>query len=341
MRPPAPPARSRRARRWLLLALLTLAFAPPLAAQADDPVVLTVGKTTLKQSEVERRLAAVPPFQLKRYGDDPMAIKRAFLEKDLIPEVLFALDTTEADAAKSPAVRADIRAAKLQALQRSIEAELAAQQPVTDADVERYYREHERRFKTPERIKLWRILVGSEAEAKEILKTAKAAGDVKTWSNLAREKSLDKATHMRDGDLGFVLPDGRTSVPRVEVDSALFAAAAPLKNGEFVPEPVKEGQRWAVVWRRGSMAAVERTVESEAPSIRRLLERERTRKKLDGLVASLTEAHVRDRDDSLLEHVALDKIGKLGADRQPGIVPGHAPEGSPVPSSPAPGVAPR
>ncbi len=339
MRPPAPA--TSRAPRWLALTLLALVIAPPLAAQADDPVVVTVGKATIKQGELERRLAAMPAFQLKRYGDDPMAIKRAFLEKDLIPEVLLSLDTTEAEAAKSPSVRADIRAAKLQALQRSIDAELAAEQPVTDADVERYYREHERRFKTPERIKLWRILVGSEAEAKELLKTAKAAGDVKTWSNLAREKSLDKATHMRDGDLGFVLPDGRTSVPRVEVDSALFVAAAPLKNGEFAPEPVKEGQRWAVVWRRGSMAAVERTLEAEAPSIRRLLERERTRKKLDGLVASLTQAHVRDRDDSLLEHVALDKIGKLGADRQPGIMPGHAPEGSPVPSAPEQGVAPR
>ncbi|MEZ4372815.1 MAG: peptidyl-prolyl cis-trans isomerase [Polyangiaceae bacterium] len=325
---------SRRVRHLASLALLTAAsLASSASAQADDPVVVRIGSVELRESDVERRLREVPAFQLKQYGNTPEEIKRAFIERDLVPEVLFGLDTKLDDAMKSPTVRAEINQAKLQALQSALRKELEQKSPVTAADIEKYYKDHETRFKTPERIKLWRILLPSEDAANEVLKQVKAKGDVKTWSKLAREKSIDKATNMRDGDLGFVLPTGLTNVPRVRVEPALYEAAKDVKNGELVSKPVAEGKAFAVVWRRGSLNAVERSLESESGNIRRLLERERTRKQLDDLVKQLTAAHVKDRNDALLENVALDKIGAIGAERKPGLIDEHPPKGDVKPTS--------
>ncbi len=314
---------------------LVAGLAHSAAAQGDDPVVVTVGSAALKKSDVERRLADVPPFKLAQYGTTPLEQKRAFIERDLVPELLFSLHTDKAELERSPAVRAEIRQAELQALQRALREELVKAGGVTDADIEKYYKDNESRFKTPERIKIWRILLPNEQAAADVLKQVRAKGDVKTWSSVAREKSLDKATHMRDGDLGFVLPDGRTNVPRVRVEPALFTAASAVKNGELVPKPVPEGENWAVVWRRGSLAKVERSLETEAPNIRRLLERSRTDQQLNALVAKLSAAHVSERHDELLESVDLDKIGNLGANRAPGLVEPHKPEGKvrPAPSS--------
>lgn len=314
---------------------LLAALAHSAAAQADDPIVVTVGDVSLKKSDVERRLREVPAFKLAQYGDTPTEQKRAFIERDLLPEILFSLDTDKQELARSPIVRAELNRAKLQALQGALREELVKAGGVTDADIEKYYKDNESRFKTPERIKIWRILLPSEEAAAEVLKQVRAKGDVKTWSGIAREKSLDKATHMRDGDLGFVLPDGRTNVPRVRVEPALFSAASAVKNGELVPKPVAEGKSWAVVWRRGSLAKVERSLETEAPNIRRLLERSRTDEQINALVAKLTAAHVSERHDELLESVDLDKIGNLGANRKPGLIDPHKPQGSvlPAPSS--------
>lgn len=330
-----PKSHARRfARRAASLTLLAAAcLASGASAQADDPVVVRIGGVELKRSDVERRLQEVPTFQLKQYGNTPAEIKRTFIERDLVPEVLFGQDIKLEDAVKSPIVRAEINQAKLQALQSALRSELEQKSPVTDADVEKYYNEHESRFKTPERIKIWRILLPSEEAALAVLKEVKAKGDVKTWTKVAREKSIDKATNMRDGDLGFVLPSGLTNVPRVRVETTLYEAAKGLKNGEMADKPIPEGKGFAVVWRRGSLNAVERSLESESANIRRLLQRERTRKQLDDLVKQLTAAHVKDRDDALLENVALDKIGAIGAERKPGLIDEHPPTGDVKPTS--------
>ena len=75
------------------------------------------------------------------------------------------------------------------------------------------------------------------------------------WSRLARERSIDRATHMRSGSLGYVAASGQTHMPQVRVSPALFAAAAQVQDGQLVPRPVPEGTEFAVIWRRASRAA--------------------------------------------------------------------------------------
>jgi hypothetical protein len=41
----------------------------------------------------------------------------------------------------------------------------------------------------------------------------------------------------------------------VSADRGLYEAALALQDGEIGPEPVREGERFAVIWRRGSLPA--------------------------------------------------------------------------------------
>lgn len=111
------------------------------------------------------------------------------------------------------------------------------------------------RFVSPEAIDVWRILVGTEERAKQLIEQLqKSDAPQKTWSHLAREYSLDKATHFRRGHLGFVREDGSTDVPQVRVSRAIFASAKQLADGAYTGTPVAEGENWAIIWRRGHRA---------------------------------------------------------------------------------------
>lgn len=295
------------------------ASAVQLAHAEGDSVVVTVGEVSVKQAELERRLASVPRFQLARYGDDDASIKRGFVDQVLVPEILYSTHADQEKLAGGPRARARLREARRQALVEGLRDEVEKQDPVTDAELQAYYDEHKDRFHTPERIQIWRILVKTEAEAKAVIAEATKAGDPKTWRKLARDKSIDKATAMRGGNLGFVLPDGQTNMPRVKVASALYTAAKEAKNGEILPKPVAEEKEWAVIWRRGSVAAVERTLESESRTIKKLLMQKKLDKKLEALLADLTKKHVTRNDDLL----ALIKLPEkpAGPRTRPQVVP--------------------
>jgi hypothetical protein len=69
-------------------------------------------------------------------------------------------------------------------------------------------------------------------------------------------------------------------------------AASKVEDGVVVPQPVEEGGRLAVVWRRGSRAAKHASLAELAPSIRATLLRERTRAALLTLIATLRKQHL-------------------------------------------------
>jgi peptidyl-prolyl cis-trans isomerase C len=126
---------------------------------------------------------------------------------------------------------------------------------------------------------------------------------------------------MRDGDVGFVRPDGRTDAPRVRVEPALFEAADKVKDGELVPEPVPIDGKYAVIWRRGSMPAITRTVEQEARSIQQILLRKRLEDQRKALIESLRKKYVRDENDGLLDYVDVSAFGDVASRRRSGIAP--------------------
>jgi len=329
------------ARRAALLGALCLAvlFSGPERARADDAVAVTVGESKLSVADVERRLRAVPVYQLATLGDTPEQIRKSFVQKVLVPELLLAEEARRRKLDASPAVYDRLREVLRQEIESNLKETLEQKQPVTEAELLSYYDQNRSRFETPLRLRIWRILVPNEELCRKILSESKGRDGPAKWAEFARENSIDKATNQRSGDLGFVRPDGTTDTPRVRVDAALFAAAEKVKDGELVPQPVKEGEHFAAVWRRGSMPAVTRTFKEEARSIEQVLFRTKLENKRTELIEELKKKYVRDANEGLLSYVEVSTFGDVAARERPGIVPRHRPRSQPGSArSPAPGA---
>ncbi|MDC0748791.1 peptidyl-prolyl cis-trans isomerase [Polyangium mundeleinium] len=305
------------------------------AAPSDgDAIVAKVGVRTITVREVERKLAAIPPFQLRYFGKTHDEIRRKFVEETVLKETLYAEGAEAAKMRDLPEVGERIRSVLRNAIVSQIRAEVAAQGAVTDEEVRAYYDANRDKYHAPSRVAIWRILVATREQALDVIQKAKADLSPKRWNELARDLSLDKTTSMRGGNLGLVAPDGTTTDPNVKVDVALVKAAEAVKDSELVQEPVAEGSSWAVIWRRQSIKAVDRPLELEAPSIKQILMHERTQKKIQDLVAALRKKHLGETNADLLEMLGVSAMGEVAPAKRPGTLPSsrRPAAGPPAPS---------
>ncbi len=271
------------------------------ASAADVAPVVRAGPETADAAAVSRAFARVPAFQLVELGATDDARRRAVVEKQLVPEMLAAAEARSRGLDKQPRTLDRIHEAQARALEAELGRSTAAQAPVTDAEIQAYYEQHRDRFEVPRRVRIWRILVADEELAKKIIAESRGVAGPAKWRNFARESSLDTATKFRDGDLGFVRPDGSTDTPQLRVDPALFAAVDKLADGELAPEPLRVQAGFAVVWRRGSLPAVARSVAQEAGPIRSVLTRQRLEAARRQLLDELRKKHLKALDAQLLE----------------------------------------
>lgn len=220
-----------------------LAFVATLV-RADVAPLARVGERRIEAAEFERRARLVSEAHWARLGETRQERRRRFLEEVLVAEALLELEASR----QQP----ELGSPRSSALARSVLLELQANvAEVSPSDVEAYLARHPDEYTAPPAILIWRILVRDEAAARDVIREL-ATLDGTAFSRLARERSLDTATSMRGGSLGFVAPDGQTHMPAVRVAPRLFEAASQVKDGELVPQPVPEGDRYAVVWRRAS-----------------------------------------------------------------------------------------
>jgi hypothetical protein len=285
-------------RLWALPVALVSASA--FAADAAKPV-LSAGAETADVAAVTRAIHRLPAFQLAALGADDNARRHAVVERFLAPELQKAAEARARGLDKRPRTADRLRELYSRAMETELARQTAEQQPISDADVQHYFDQHRDRFETPRRIRIWRILVKDEALARKIIAESQGAAGPAKWREFARENSLDTATKFRDGDLGFVRPDGSTETPQLRVDPALFAAVERLADGQIAPEPLHEPAGIAVVWRRGSLPPIARTVAQEAPAIRTLLSRQRLEAARKGLLAALRKSELKAYDTQLLE----------------------------------------
>ncbi len=308
--------------------------ATPTAPDDGTPreaIVARVADKTITLGDLERRLRAMPPFMLKRYGSTSEEIKKRFLDEVLVREIVLTQGALGQGLEKRPEIddkmKAILRSALFEQLKKGTE-----NQAITDEDVKKFYDENADKYVSPKRISIWRILVGSEPEARAIIDDMKKGDDVKKWNQVARDKSLDKASAMRSGNLGFVNPDGSTAQPELRLDVAIFDAADKVKDGEIVSEPVKEGDKWAVVWRRQAMRAVTRPLDAESPTIRSALADEKMRKAVDELITSLRTNNVSEMHPELCDMVSVTDTGDIEKAKRPGLLPKARQNGQPAPA---------
>ena len=292
------------------------------ASDADiarrSKVVLTVGTRTVTVGELEDHLAGIPTYQITTFGASREAVARAYVEQVLVRDLVLAAGSEKRGLDKElPAKQLLERALSSATLRKSRSAYPSAAAIPMD-DVRRYYEENRSRFDSPERINLWRILCKTREEAVTVLETARREPTIAKYNDLARDHSIDKATNMRGGNLGFVGPDGASNEAGVKVDPALVKAAQAVKDGDIIPQPVAEGAWFAVVWRRGTVPANKRSVEESAAQIRAALFRERTETNEKKLIDDLRAKNVKEVNAGLLGIIELHPYDAgLGTPRNP------------------------
>ena len=316
-------------RRGLFVVALGAGLLVLADTRADDAgdagrrasVVAHVGARTITVGELEDRIAALPPFQRATFGATPDAIRRKFLDEVLVPEVLLAAGAEAQNLAEQDPTKLAVERARSQSAVRAIRARLGPESAIPMEDVQKYYDENRDRYDTPQRIQIWRILCQTKDDAQAVIDLAKKDLTPKDFQDLARDRSIDKATNLRGGNIGFVNPDGTSNEPGLRVDPVVVRAAETVRDGELVPAPVQEGEYWAVVWRRGTIPPNKRSVDDAAAQIRDAIWKARVKEETDKLVAGLRAAKLRDLHDDLLLTVDLP-LGDAG-----GLAPAHSGKG--------------
>lgn len=291
-------------------------------------VVATVGSRSVTARALVQRLRMVPDFQLATFGSSPSEIKRKFLEQVVVRDELFAegAEAKKLDQVTRARERIDnsLRTARINLVKENLD--------VTPAEISGYFADNRARFDAPERIAVTRILCATRTEAASVLAEAKSNASPQRWNELAREHSLDKATSMRGGALGFLAEDGSSSEASVRADPALFAAASKVKDGQLVPEPIEEGKGYAVIWRRGSTPAVHRTLEEESSAIRQVLVRRKLADAVKGLTDALRAAEKIEEHPELVDLIEVGPEGSVAQRKRPGVAK-RRPAQPPAPSA--------
>lgn len=320
--------RSSPASRVASVALIVASSAWGISAGAQsrgDRVVATFGDASLTVAEVEARLARIPPFRLRELGATIEEQRKRALDQLLDVELLaMAARQDKLDERDDVAMR--IRRAHVSALEATLREEALRNASVTDDDVKAFYDKNRSRYAAENRLKIWQIVLRTREDADKVLGEIAADKDwnkdaVGKWEDLARKWSIDKSTSMKRGNLGFVTEDGATQDHQVRVNPALFAAADRLGDGEIAKEPVQDGDAWVIVSRRGTMRTPERSLESEAPTIRSMLARQKLTAELQAILEGLRRAHVTEMHPERLGDVNIDVAGAVSPARRPGALP--------------------
>jgi len=293
------------------------------SAAAPEPVIVArVGDSVITARELSRRIAETPRPTLVTYGSSPEEIRKNFLDKVLVREALFAEEAKSRGEDKQKDVRDRLLATLRSALLDDLRKEVGLSERISDDDVKAYYQAHIDKFVAPKRIGLSRILVDTRPEAEALLQElGDGEVDSKKWNDLARDKSVDKTTNMRGGSLGLIGEDGSTGQADRRADPGLYAAADRVKDGELVHEAVKEGSKWAVIWKRQSMRSVTRSIDAVSPDIRGAIADERMRDAVGKLLDSLRKDLVKEENPELVDMVSIGVGGELDRAERPGTLP--------------------
>jgi peptidyl-prolyl cis-trans isomerase C len=307
---------------FVLVALSARADGDPRRAQT----CVTVGDRAITVGEVEDRMAQVPAYQLKTFGNTDAEIRKAFVEQVVIPEALWAQGAKARHIDTRVPTRFDLDRARAQATLRAMKARLGPAQNVSMEDVQAYYDKNKARYDAPERYQIWRISCATKEEAQSVIAEAKKDPTVPKWNKLARDHSLDKATYLRGGNVGFVTLEGQSNETGLKIDPAVAKAASSVKDGEIVPDPVVEGSGFAVVWRRGTVGASHRSVADVKEQIQWSILRQREEDEKKKLLGELRGKNLKEVNPEILTGIDVaPPDGVIVPRKRPGqVAPGSS-----------------
>jgi peptidyl-prolyl cis-trans isomerase C len=341
-------------RRASLALALVAAVACSKGPGKKGPVVASGGGVTITADELKARLDEQSP--MIRASFQSVDRKKQFLD-NMIRFELLAKAAEKEGLANDPDVQFTMKKVMVSKYYQKFFQDQGAAKNVPDADVQKYYDEHQDEFHRPARVHLAHVFLKAEqgtperakkaAEAKKLL--AKILADEKknpgALSAVARESSEDDASKMVGGDLAM-----KTEAELTQAYGKAFAEAAlKLKDNETSTAVLESPHGLHLVRALGRQPELNRSLDEVKPQIAARLSSQRKTKEFDEFVKKLRDdAHIQ-VDDKELEKVAVAAAPAGGG--MGGMMggPGAAPHGgmmsrpaiaAPATAAPAPAAAP-
>ncbi len=211
----------------LLLATALAALTAPVFAQT----AFTVNGQTVSVAEQKELMKVLADRGVKDQKQQLEAARSILAQEKLIEEA-----AKKANIALDPAVKALIAERKTEIYSAELVRKNAAAHPLTDADLKKTYEEVKKQY-DPNEIKVRHILVKTEQEAKDIIKSLNAGGD---FAAIAKEKSLDQGTAAQGGEIPF------TNIRRIAIPGFAETAMA-LNKGSLLPVPFHSALGYHVI----------------------------------------------------------------------------------------------
>ncbi len=204
-------------------------------AEEVNPVVGKAGDFVIRQADLERLIASQTPEAQKQLQSEQA---RAEFVRQLLLTKAVAARAKKEGFDRKPEVKERLsyvidQYIGSEYLRRVVTADVT----VPDEELNKYYKEHEKEFVVPEKVRVRHIFFAADkdatAEAKEkargkaekVLELLRKGGD---FAKLAGEYSEDTDSAAKGGELGYLSP-GKTN--SAEFEKAAFA----LKSGEVSP----------------------------------------------------------------------------------------------------------
>jgi peptidyl-prolyl cis-trans isomerase C len=223
---PAKAARQTTARR-------TSAVAP------QARVLVRIGGEAITVGDVQKRLDELPE-QAKLQFNSPEG-RQQLLDR-MIEERVWLITARKNGVEARPQVQQQLAAQKRDLVIRTYLGEVMATSPApSDSEAAAYYQEHLSDYKIPASVTLRHIQTGTEKEARNVLKLARAGQD---WDKLAQRWSADTLTRSRGGAQPAVTHEGLFS--SLGRQPALAESAFALGQGR-IGGPWRTDKGWHIV----------------------------------------------------------------------------------------------
>lgn len=234
----------------LLLATALAALTAPVFAQT----AFTVNGQTVSVAEQKELMKVLADRGVKDQKQQLEAARSILAQEKLIEEA-----AKKANIAQDPAVKALIAERKTEIYSAELVRKNAAAHPLTDADLKKTYEEVKKQY-DPNEIKVRHILVKTEQEAKDIIKSLNAGGD---FAAIAKEKSLDQGTAAQGGEIPF------TNIRRIAIPGFAETAMA-LNKGSLLPVPFHSALGYHVIQLQDKREVPLPSFDSLKPQIQKL-----------------------------------------------------------------------
>jgi peptidyl-prolyl cis-trans isomerase C len=224
-----------------------------VVAQIGDEKITVADFDRLLQAEIDASInaqAGLSPAQADEYRkqalkqfSDPQA--KAQVLQQMVASRVLAAEAKRTQLDQSPDYRERLMAFADRLLASTLMAQAIGQRAgVTPEDAQRYYQTNKDRYAEPAKVILAHIVVGSEAEARDLLARAQAGGD---FAELAKQFSSDERTKSDGGRIAQPVTQDAESIPGIgrqaELQSAIWAVAA----GSVLNSVYQTDAGWQVV----------------------------------------------------------------------------------------------